>query len=87
MQLRFKEAGKTKQFDTLKPWLVDETENLSQADAADALGSVKVAIHRLRGDFRNAVETEIFNTLPHDDDLADEMRYLNEALSWNPNHG
>ncbi len=85
MQLRFKEAGNTKQFDTLKPWLVGETENLSEADAADALGitlgSVKVAIHCLRGDFRNAVETEIFNTLPHADDLADEMRCLNEVLS------
>ena len=45
------------------------------------LGSVKVAIHRLRGDFRNAVETGIFNTLPHADDLADEMRYLNEVLN------
>jgi hypothetical protein len=40
-----------------------------------------VAIHRLRRDFRSAVEAEIAQTLPCHDDLADELRYLVEVLS------
>jgi RNA polymerase sigma-70 factor (ECF subfamily) len=85
VQTRFDQAGKADQFAVLKPWLTGETEDLSQADAARALGlstgAVKVAIHRLRRDFRNAVEAEIAQTLPCHDDLADELRYLVEVLS------
>jgi RNA polymerase sigma-70 factor (ECF subfamily) len=85
VQARFEASGKEQHFNILKPWLVGETENLSQAEAAEALGltlgAVKVAIHRLRGDFRKAVETEISHTLPRTGDLADEMRYLIEVLS------
>jgi RNA polymerase sigma-70 factor (ECF subfamily) len=85
VQARFEHSGKSDQFEILKPWLAGETENLSQAEAAKALrmtmGAVKVAIHRLRGDFRSAVEAEIAQTLPQLDDLADELRYLVEVLS------
>lgn len=85
VQRRFDQAGKSEQFAILKPWLTGETEDLSQADAARALdmstGAVKVAIHRLRSDFRSAVEAEIAQTLPSPDDLAGEIRYLVEVLS------
>ena len=85
VQARFEDSGKAKHFEILKPWLVGDTENLSQADGADALGmtlgAVKVAIHRLRGDFRKAVEAEISHTLPQAEDLSDEMRYLIDVLS------
>lgn len=85
VQTRFHDTGKSAHFDTLKPWLVGDTENLSQADAAEALGlsagAVKVAIHRLRSEFRGAVETEIRQTLNGTDDLADELRYLIDVLS------
>lgn len=85
VQARFEKAGKPGQFEVLKSWLVGDAEGLSQADAAKALGmtagAVKVAIHRLRGDFRAAIETEIAQTLPQTGDLADELRYLIEVLS------
>ncbi|MEO7300247.1 MAG: sigma-70 family RNA polymerase sigma factor, partial [Verrucomicrobiota bacterium] len=46
-----KTAGKSDQFETLKPWLTGDTETLSQADVARQLGvnegAIKVAIHRL----------------------------------------
>lgn len=79
------EAGKGRQFDVLKPWLVGDSEKLSQAGAAEALdlsaGAVKVAVHRLRKRFREAVRTEIAQTIDDPDDVADELRYLVEALS------
>ena len=60
-------AGKADQFETLKPWLTGDTENISQADAARRLGlnegAVKVAIHRLRRRFREVIKDEIGRTV------------------------
>ena len=81
----FVKAGKGAQFDILKPWLVGDTENLSQAEAAARLGvstgAVKVTIHRLRKEFRAAVETEIAQTVFSPDEIAGELRYLIEVLT------
>jgi len=85
VQADFEKAGKGRQFEVLKPWLIGDTENLSQADAAVALGAttgaVKVMIHRLRNDFRDAVQAEIAQTVPRAEDIAGELRYLIEVLS------
>ncbi len=85
VQSDLEEAGKGKQFEVLKPWLMGDTENFSQANAAEELGmkvgAVKVAIHRLRKEFRNAVETKIAQTVPHPDEIEEELRYLIEVLS------
>lgn len=85
VQADFEKAGKGKQFETLKPWLVGDTENLPQSAAAAALGTgigaVKVMIHRLRKDFRDAVHAEIAQTVPSAEDIGDEIRYLIEVLS------
>ena len=84
VQAEFQQAGKGETFDVLKPWLIGESENLSQAEAAAALGtsvgSVKVMIHRLRKSFRGAIEAEIAQTVPRAEDIADEIRYLIEVL-------
>lgn len=81
----FEKASKQAQFDILKPWLVGDTDLLSQADAAANLGmstgAVKVMIHRLRKDFRAAVEAEIAQTVPSDSDIGEELRYLIQVLS------
>ena len=78
-------AGKAAQFETLKPWLTGDTENLSQADAARRLdvneGAVKVAIHRLRKRFRELVKTEIALTVGDGADVQAELNYLLEVLS------
>jgi RNA polymerase sigma-70 factor (ECF subfamily) len=77
-------AGKPGQFDTLKPWLTGDTENISQADAARQLGlnesAVKVAIHRLRRRFREAVKNEIAQTLSDRAQVNEELHHLLEAL-------
>jgi len=79
-----RDGGKTEEFDTLKPWLIGDTDTISQADAARMLGTnenaVKVAIHRLRRRFRELIRCEIRQTVSHHDDVADEMRYLLESL-------
>jgi RNA polymerase sigma-70 factor (ECF subfamily) len=81
-----KTENKVQQFETLKPWLTGDTENLSYADAARALdmndSTIKVAIHRLRRRFRDHVKTQIAATLP-EPDLAlvtDELSYLLSIL-------
>lgn len=85
VQSQFAGAGKLTQFEILKPWLVGDTAALSQTDAAAKLGmttgAIKVMIHRLRKDFRVAVEAEIAQTVPQAEDIAEELRYLIEVLS------
>ncbi len=85
VQAGFTESGKEKQFEQLKPWLIGDTENLSQADAAAELGmttgALKVAIHRLRRSFGEAVEGEIAQTVDDPEAVKEELRYLIEVLS------
>ena len=85
VQSSFKASGKAAQFEILKPWLIGDTENLSQADAAAQLGlsagAIKVAIHRLRKSFREAVQGEIAQTVSDPGEAAEELRYLIEVLS------
>lgn len=81
----FAETDKARQFEVLEPWLIGETENLSQSGAADDLGmsvgAVKVAIHRLRKNFREAIQAEIAQTVNSPDEVSEELRYLIEVLS------
>ena len=85
VQADFEKAGKSAHFEMLKPWLVGDTDQLSQADAANQLGvttgAVKVMIHRLRKTFRAVVEAEIAQTVPATEDIDEELRYLIEVLS------
>lgn len=80
----FAQAGKTEHFEALKPWLIGDVESLSQADAAAALGispgAVKVAIHRMRQKFGEAIRQEIAETVDTEEEIAGELRYLIEAL-------
>ncbi len=80
----FISAGKSPHFDVLKPWITGDGGG-SQSDAAAALGmsegAVKVAIHRLRQRFRDAVKTEIAHTVPAESDVDDELRHLIAVLA------
>lgn len=80
----FRESGKENQFELLKPWLIGDVDGLSQSDVAAELGmsagAVKVAVHRLRQKFGEAIRREIAETVDTEDEIAGELRYLIEAL-------
>jgi RNA polymerase sigma-70 factor (ECF subfamily) len=78
-----RDAGKAAQFLVLKPWLMGDGG--AQSAAAAQLGmsesAVKVAIHRLRQRFRQAVKAEISHTVPAESDVDDELRHLVAVLA------
>ncbi|MFK7852128.1 MAG: RNA polymerase sigma factor [Akkermansiaceae bacterium] len=88
VQTTFVRTGKEAQFDVLKAWLIGETGNLSQTEAAASLGmttgALKVAIHRLRVSFKEAVQAEIAQTVQDPHEAAEELRYLIEVLAATP---
>jgi len=72
-------GAKAKQFELLKPWLMGDAEGTTQAEVAAELGmtpgAVKVAIHRFRHKFGEAIRSEIAET-----EIQEELRYLIEVL-------
>lgn len=76
-------SGRSALFQGLKPWLEGPAGNPSEAARALGLsdGALKVAIHRLRRRFREAVLCEIRQTLPEHEDPATELQYLIEVLA------
>ena len=85
LQKEFADAGKAGHFESLKPWLMGEAPSMSQADAARQMGltegAVKVVIHRLRRRFRDAIRTEIAQTLRNPSLVDEELHHLIEALA------
>jgi RNA polymerase sigma-70 factor (ECF subfamily) len=79
-----KASGTLQQFEVLKVWLTGDTENISQAEAARVLntneGAIKVAVHRLRRQFRQAIKNEIAQTVKDRNQVEQEMKHLLEAL-------
>jgi RNA polymerase sigma-70 factor (ECF subfamily) len=78
-------AGREASFGVLKPWLLGDIASLSQVESARQLGmsegAMKVAVHRLRKRFREAVKAEIAGTLDGPTQVQEELRYLVEALA------
>ena len=79
-----REDGKSAHFEVLKPWLTAEGDAAPQSEAAAKLGmsieAVKVAVHRLRKRFREAVKAEVAQTLGNAGDVNEEMDALMRAL-------
>lgn len=78
-------AGKRELFDRLKPLLLTEGSGDSYRQLAGPLGlsegAVKVAVHRLRQRFRDAVRAEIAQTVATPEEVDEELRCLMAALS------
>ena len=85
VQSEWKEAGKADQFEILKSSLTGTGENLPVSETARKMaiseGATKVAIHRLRTRFREAVKAEIAQTVPEESDIDDELRHLIAVLA------
>lgn len=82
---KYNAEGKARLFDLLKPWLAPSEQELSQREVAEKLGmsesAVKVAIHRLRQRFREAVKNELAQTVHNPSEIKDELNYLIQVLS------
>jgi RNA polymerase sigma-70 factor (ECF subfamily) len=77
-------AGKAELFDHLKGFLTGDAA-VPYADVAKALGTtegaIKVAVHRLRRHFREALIEEIAETVSDPADINAEIDYLLKAVS------
>lgn len=77
--------GHLEQFDRLSAYLTGEQPKQSYAQTAAALGmtegAVKVAVHRLRRQFRDLVREEIADTVSTPEEVRDEIRHLWSAVS------
>jgi RNA polymerase sigma-70 factor (ECF subfamily) len=78
-------AGKLHLFDRLKPFLAGKTGGPPYLEVAEELrmteGAVKVAVHRLRRQYRKLLKEEIAQTIESPDTLEDELGELLAALS------
>lgn len=78
-------TGTEQVFDRLREFLTAGESPGSHADAARDLGmttnAVKVAIHRLRRRYRDALRQRIADTVASKEDVDDEIRYLLNTLS------
>ena len=75
-------AGKERQFDLLKPFIIGSGEDYQVA--ANELGwtdnAARVAAHRLRTRYRELLRSEIAHTVASADDVDDEIRWLFQVL-------
>jgi RNA polymerase sigma factor (sigma-70 family) len=78
-------AGKRELFDQLKGSLLTEGSAESYRQLGEPMlmseGAVKVAVHRLRQRFREAIRSEIAQTVATPAEVDEELRYLLTALA------
>jgi RNA polymerase sigma-70 factor (ECF subfamily) len=78
-------SGRENLFEQLKPTLTEASHTVRYADIAARLGTsegaVKVAVHRLRHQYREVLRAEIAETVSAPEEVEDELRNLFAALS------
>jgi RNA polymerase sigma factor (sigma-70 family) len=76
--------GKMAEFATMRPFLTAEADAASYEKSGRELGmsanTFKVAVHRLRSRFREALRSEVAETQPADANVDEEMGYLMQVL-------
>ena len=81
----YADANKGALFDHLKGFLTGDSSGIPYAQVAKAMdtseGAVKVAVHRLRRHFRDALVEEIAETVLDPADINAEIAYLMKAVS------
>jgi len=78
-------AGKSDRFEMLKVYLSASHESPSYRDVSEKMGvsegALRVMVHRLRADFRQAICDIVADTLESGDLLEDEINHLFSALN------
>lgn len=81
----YEAAGRLPLFDTLKDFIWGEQNTLSYAEAASRLGlkegALKVAVHRLRGRYRELLRAEIAKTVATSGEVDEELQHLMAVLA------
>ncbi|MEX0611880.1 MAG: sigma-70 family RNA polymerase sigma factor [Pirellulales bacterium] len=85
VQSQYEARGQGRVFDTLKPFMLGEQGQARLAQAAEELGisegAAKVALHRLRTRYGEALRAEISGTLSDPSEIDDEIRRLFAAFA------
>lgn len=83
VRLKYSTSGRERVFERLRGFLTGDDAG-SHADAAKELGmtadAVKVAVHRLRRRYRDALRQRVEDTVGSSQDVDDEVRHLLGAL-------
>jgi RNA polymerase sigma factor (sigma-70 family) len=78
-------SGRRELFEQLKPTLTEASRTVRYAEMASRLGTtegaVKVAVHRLRQQYRDLLRAEIAETVSGPEEVDDELRNLFQALA------
>ena len=78
-------SGRENLFEQLKPTLTEASRTVRYSEIAVRLGTsegaVKVAVHRLRQQYREVLRAEIADTVSGAHEVEDELRNLFAALS------
>ena len=78
-------VGKTELFERLKGFLTGDRDDMPYAEVARTLsmseGAARVAVHRLRRRFRDALTSEIAETVSDPAEITAELDYLMRAVS------
>ena len=81
----YEAAGRLPVFETLKGFIWGEQSTLSYAEVAPQLGltegAVKVAVHRLRGRYRELLRAEIAKTVATPGEVDEELQHLIAVLA------
>jgi RNA polymerase sigma factor (sigma-70 family) len=84
VQAEYVDNGQGQMFEALQPYLDPNNAAVSYATLAGRLdrseGAVKVAVHRLRGRFREALRHEVECTVATAREVEDELAHLRDVL-------
>ena len=84
LELQAAAKGKSAEFAVLRPFLTGEADTADYEEKGREAGmsanTFKVAVHRLRARFRDALRREVAETQPAEADVDEEMSYLMRVL-------
>lgn len=84
----FRESGRIRQFESLKPWLMPSSSTDAKQSLPEGLdlspGALKVAVHRMRKRYRALMREELADTVTSEAEATEELHYLVEVLSNHP---
>jgi RNA polymerase sigma-70 factor (ECF subfamily) len=72
----------------LRPWILADPGDATLKELASGMGrthaSLRAQLHRLRKAWREAVRDAVAQTVPHPEEIDDELRHLAAVLSRHP---